>query len=157
VIAVAGDGAMQMNGNNVLVDVMKYCQEWQDPRFVVLVINNGDLNQVTWEQRVMGGDPKFTASQVLPHFSFAEYARSLNFETIVMRTPDDIVPGWESAMAMRRPVLVEAFTDPEVPPLPPHIELVQAKKLVEAIIKGDPSRWQVIKESAKQMWAGVVK
>ena len=156
VVACVGDGAMQMNGNNVLIDVAKYWREWKDPRFVVLVLNNGDLNQVTWEQRVMEGDRKFEASQALPQFSFAEYARMLGFDGIVMRTPEDVARGWEQALAMDRPVLVEAFTDPEVPPLPPHIELVQAKKLMESILKGDPDRWEVIKDSAKQMWAGLV-
>jgi pyruvate dehydrogenase (quinone) len=157
VIAAVGDGAMQMNGNNVLVDVAKYWHEWEDPRFIVLVLNNGDLNQVTWEQRVMSGDPKFPASQDLPPFSFAEYARSLGLDGIVMRTPDDIAKGWDEAFNLRRPVLVEAYTDPEVPPLPPHIEPVQAKKLMESILKGDPDRWQIVKQSAKQLWAGVVK
>jgi pyruvate dehydrogenase (quinone) len=154
VVACVGDGAMQMNGNNVLIDVARYWREWQDPRFVVLVLNNGDLNQVTWEQRVLAGDPKFPASQQLPQFSFAEYARSLGLDGIVMRGPDDIVRGWDEAMRQRRPVVVEAYTDPEVPPLPPHIEPVQAKNLVSSILKGDPARWQVIKESAKQLWAG---
>ena len=157
VIATVGDGAMQMNGNNALMDIAKYWHEWQDPRLVVLVLNNGDLNQVTWEQRVMGGDPKFMASQELPPFSFSEYARSLGLAAIEMRTADDVARGWDEALAMNQPVLVEAFTDPEVPPLPPHIEPVQAKNLMEAIIKGDPARWRLIKESAKQMWAGVVK
>lgn len=157
VIACAGDGAMQMNGNNALIDVAKYWQEWADPRFIVLVLNNGDLNQVTWEQRVMSGDPKFPASQALPPFSFADYARSLGLDGIVMRSPDDIARGWDEALSLRRPVIVEAYTDPEVPPLPPHIEPVQAKHLVESILKGDPSRWRVIKDSAKQLWASVVK
>jgi pyruvate dehydrogenase (quinone) len=157
VIATVGDGAMQMNGNNVLIDVMKYWREWEDPRLIVLVLNNGDLNQVTWEQRVMAGDPKFLASQQLPPFSFAEYARMLGLDGIVMKKPEDIGPAWDEALALRRPVLVEAFTDPEVPPLPPHIEVVQAKKLMESILKGDPERWRIIKESAKQMWAGVLK
>jgi pyruvate dehydrogenase (quinone) len=156
VIATAGDGAMQMNGNNVLIDVAKYWQEWPDPRFIVLVLNNGDLNQVTWEQRVMAGDPKFPASQQLPPFSFAGYARMLGLEGIEMRTPGDVGPGWDAALAARRPVVVEAFTDPEVPPLPPHIEVRQARKLMEALIKGDPRRWRVIKQSAKELWAGLV-
>ena len=73
-----------------------------------------------------------------------------------MRTPGDVVPGWDAAMAARRPVVVEAFTDPEVPPLPPHIEVKQAKKLMEALLKGDPRRWRVIKQSAKELWAGLV-
>ncbi len=157
VVACVGDGAMQMNGNNVLIDVAKYWHEWQDPRLVVLVLNNGDLNQVTWEQRVLAGDPKFPASQELPAFSFAAYARMLGLDGIEMRTPDEIARRWDEAMALRRPVVVEAFTDPEVPPLPPHIEPVQAKHLLESIIKGDPERWRVIKQSARQLWAGVVK
>jgi pyruvate dehydrogenase (quinone) len=105
----------------------------------------------------MSGDPKFPDSQTLPPFSFAEYARSLGLEGLVMRKPEDIVRTWDEAFAMQRPVLVEAYTDPEVPPLPPHIELVQAKALMESIIKGDPERWRVIKDSAKQLWAGVIK
>jgi pyruvate dehydrogenase (quinone) len=157
VVACVGDGAMQMNGNNVLVDIAKYWREWADPRLVILVLDNGDLNQVTWEQRVMGGDPKFIASQALPPFSFADYARSLGLDGIEMRGPDDVAGGWDQAMAARRPVLVQAHTDPEVPPLPPHIELVQAKNLIASILKGDPERWRVIEESAKQLWAGVGK
>jgi pyruvate dehydrogenase (quinone) len=157
VVACVGDGAMQMNGNNVLIDVAKYWHEWQDPRLVVLVLNNGDLNQVTWEQRVLAGDPKFPASQDLPAFSFAEYARMLGLDGIEMRKPDQIGRCWDEAMALRRPVVVDAFTDPDVPPLPPHIEPKQAKHLLASIIKGDPERWRVIKQSAKQLWAGVVK
>jgi len=156
VVACVGDGAMQMQGNNVLIDVAKYWREWAAPRFVVLVLNNGDLNQVTWEQRVMAGDPKFVPSQALPAFSFAEYARSLGLVGLVMRDPDEIGRIWDEAMQARRPVVVEAFTDPEVPPLPPHIELVQAKNLLESIIKGDPRSWQVVKGSAKQLWASFV-
>ena len=156
VLATVGDGAMEMNGVNVLVDVAKYWHEWKDPRLVVLVLNNGDLNQVTWEQRVLSGDPKFEASQNLPPFSFAEYAKLLGLEGITMRTKDEVARVWDEALAMQKPVLVEAFTDPEVPPLPPHIEIKQAKHLMESIIKGDPDRWRVIKQSAKEMWAGVV-
>lgn len=155
VVACVGDGAMQMNGNSVLIDIAKYWQEWADPRLIVLVLNNGDLNMVTWEQRVMGGDPKFNASQNLPTFSFAEYARSLGLLGIQMHKPEDIPGAWDEAIAARRPVVVEAYTDPEVPPLPPHIEPVQAKHLMESIIKGDPRSWRIIKETAKQLWAGV--
>jgi pyruvate dehydrogenase (quinone) len=155
VVACVGDGAMQMNGNTVLIDIAKYWREWADPRLIVLVLNNGDLNMVTWEQRVMAGDPKFNASQNLPAFSFAEYGRSLGFVGIQMKKPEDIAGAWDEALAARRPVIVEAYTDPEVPPLPPHIEPVQAKHLMDSIIKGDPRSWRIIKETAKQLWAGV--
>ena len=157
VVACVGDGAMQMNGNNVLISVASYWQEWQDPRLIVLVLNNKDLNQVTWEQRVMEGDPKFNASQVLPDFDYAAYARMIGFESVTMKTEDDIVPGWEKALAAQRPVLIDAHTDPEVPPLPPHITVEQAKKYMEAILKGDPNRWQAIKQSAKDMWSSITK
>jgi pyruvate dehydrogenase (quinone) len=156
VVACVGDGAMQMNGNNVLMDIAKYWREWADPRLIVLVLNNGDLNMVTWEQRVMAGDPKFPDSQVLPPFSFADYARSLGLDSVVMRAEADVAPGWDAALAARRPVLVEAFTDPVVPPLPPHNDPVLAKKLIDSLIKGDPHSWRVIKESAKQLWASIV-
>lgn len=153
VVACVGDGAMQMNGINVLLTAAKYWQEWQDPRLIVLVLDNGDLNQVTWEQRVMEGDPKFEASQNLPRFDYAEYARLLGFEAVVMATADDVGPGWDAAMAMglERPVLVHAHVDPEVPPLPPHISFEQAQKFLRSMIKGDPNWWRMAKQSAKDM------
>ena len=155
VVACVGDGAMQMLGNNVLIDVAKYWREWKDPRLVVLVLNNNDLNQVTWEQRVMSGDPKFPATQDVPRFSYADYARMLGLEAVEMRAPEDVVPGWERAFAANRPVIVDAHTDPQVPPLPPHISFKQARKMMESILRGDPDRWRVIKQSVKQLWAGV--
>lgn len=157
VVACVGDGAMQMNGNNVLISVAKYWQEWQDPRLIVLVLNNKDLNQVTWEQRVMEGDPKFEASQNVPDFAYAEYARMLGLDGVVMKTEDDIVPGWEQALAARRPVVIDAHTDPEVPPLPPHIRVEQAKKYLQAMLEGDPHRWRMVKQSAKDMWSSITK
>lgn len=71
VVACVGDGAMQMLGNEVLVTATRLWKQWPDRRFVVCVLHNNDLNQVTWEQRVMEGDPKFEASQDLPDFPFA--------------------------------------------------------------------------------------
>ena len=153
VVACVGDGAMQMNGINVLVTASKYWQEWQDPRLIVLVLDNGDLNQVTWEQRVMEGDPKFEASQNLPPFDYGGFARMLGFEAVVMAKADDVGPGWDAAMAMsvERPVLVHAHVDPEVPPLPPHISLEQAKQFLSSMVKGDPNWWRMAKQSAKDL------
>lgn len=155
VIAAVGDGAMQMLGNNVLLTVAKYWREWSNPQLVVLVLDNRDLNQVTWEQRVMAGDPKFEASQTIPPFSYAEYARLLDLDSVVMAKPDDIVPAWEHALRAERPCVIEAHVDPEVPPLPPHIKFDQASKYLQAMLKGDPHRWRAIKQSAKDMWAGI--
>jgi pyruvate dehydrogenase (quinone) len=151
VIAMVGDGSMQMNGINGLITVEKYWREWRDPRLIVLVLYNHDLNQVTWEQRAFAGDPKFEGSQDLPDFPFARYAELLGLTGITMETPEQIAPGWDQALAARTPVVIEAHTDPEVPPLPPHITFDQAKAYAQAIIKGDSGGWDMVKQSVKEM------
>jgi pyruvate dehydrogenase (quinone) len=155
VIAMIGDGAMQMNGISGLVDAAKYWREWSNPTLVFMVLNNGDLNQVTWEQRVLTGDPKFSGSQDVPQFPYAEYARMLGLEGRRVAKPEEIGAAWDAALAANRPALLEMVTDPNVPPLPPHITAKQAKAYLEALIKGDPDAINVVKESARQMWASV--
>lgn len=154
VFALVGDGAMQMNGNSELVTISKYWREWRDPRLIVLVLNNRDLNQVTWEQRVLAGDPKFEESQVLPRFSYANYAESLGLKGITLDDPDDIVAAWEEALSSSRPVLVDAHVDPEVPPLPPHITYEQAKSYLTSLVKGDPGWRRMIVQSFKNLAVG---
>jgi pyruvate dehydrogenase (quinone) len=149
VFALVGDGAFQMNGMNELITVAKYRERWSDQRFVVLVLHNNDLNQVTWEQRAMEGDPKYEASQVLPDFPYARYAELLGFKGIRVDSPDAVGAAWDEALEADRPVLVEAITDPEVPPLPPHITLEEARNFMRAL-PHDPDRGAVIKESFKQ-------
>jgi pyruvate dehydrogenase (quinone) len=149
VIALVGDGAMQMNGNGELVTIAKYWQRWSDPRLIVLVLHNNDLNQVTWEQRAMEGDPKYEASQQLPDFPYARYAELIGLTGIRVDDPDDVAGAWQEAFAADRPVVLEAITDPEVPPLPPHITLQQAKALTSALAHGDPSRTEIVKQAAK--------
>jgi len=151
VIACVGDGAMQMNGMNGLLTVAKYWREWEDPRLLVLVLNNRDLNQVTWEQRVLAGDPKFEASQDVPAFDYAHYAESIGLRGIALQHREDVVSGLEEALAADRPVVVDALTDPEVPPLPPHITLQQAKNYTISIVKGDPRSWRMLKQTTKDM------
>jgi pyruvate dehydrogenase (quinone) len=157
VVALVGDGAMQMNGLAELITVAKYWKRWKDPRFVVLVLNNKDLNQVTWEQRAMVGDPKIVASQVIPDFAYAKYAESLGLKGIRVDRPEDIGPAWDAAFASDRPTVLEAVTDPEVPPLPPHITFQQGKSLLRAILKGDPERGAIIRQSWKDVVDGWVK
>jgi pyruvate dehydrogenase (quinone) len=148
-IALVGDGAMQMNGNSELVTVAKYWRRWSDPRFVVLVLNNGDLNQVTWEQRALAGDPKFEVSQDVPVFSYARYGELLGFRGIRVDSPDEVGPAWDEALSEDRPVVYEAITDPEVPPLPPHITLDQAKAMSSALLKRDPNTRQLLKQTIR--------
>ena len=151
VVALVGDGAMQMNGNAELVTIAKYWKEWQDPRLVVLVLNNRDLNQVTWEMRVMEGNPKYAASQDLPDFPYAKYAESLGLKGIRVDRPEQLGAAWDEAFRSDRPVVLEAYTDPDVPPLPPHITLEQAKAFAASVLKGDPDRGGFIKQSLKGM------
>jgi pyruvate dehydrogenase (quinone) len=151
VVAMVGDGAMQMNGINGLITIAKYWKEWSDPRLVILVLKNLDLNQVTWEQRVFSGDPKFSGSQDVPPFPYAEYARSLGLEGVSMERPDQVGPGWDRALAATRPVIVEARTDPDVPPLPPHITVKQARAFASSMVHGDPNLIGMAKQSVKQL------
>jgi pyruvate dehydrogenase (quinone) len=150
VIALVGDGAMQMNGINELITIAKYWERWSDPRLIVLVLNNQDLNQVTWEQRAMAGDPKFEGSQSLPDFPYAGYAEMLGLRGIRVDDPDAVGAAWDEALAADRPVVLEAVTDPEVPPLPPHITIEQARALTSALRKGDPHAGRILKQSFKQ-------
>ena len=151
VIALVGDGAMQMNGLNGLITIAKYWREWSDPRLIVCVLNNRDLNQVTWEQRVMVGDPKFEASQDVPDFAYHDYANSLGLKGMRVDRPDDIGATWDRALAAQQPVVINAYTDPDVPPLPPHITFEQAKDFTFSMIHNDPDRAGVIAQSVKQM------
>ncbi|WP_431469842.1 thiamine pyrophosphate-requiring protein [Sphingosinithalassobacter sp. LHW66-3] len=155
VIASVGDGAMQMNNMAELITVSKYWHKWADPRFIVLVLNNEDLNQVTWEQRVMEGNPKFEATQTIPDVPYHRFAELIGLRGIYVDDPAELGDAWDQALASDRPVLVEVKTDPEVPPLPPHITLEQAKAFTSMFFKGDPNQGSVLKGSAKQVLANV--
>ncbi|MGH8112219.1 MAG: thiamine pyrophosphate-requiring protein [Rhodanobacteraceae bacterium] len=152
-IALVGDGAMQMNGNAELITIGDYWKEWQDPRLVIMVLNNRDLNQVTWEERAMEGDPRYDAAQHVPDFPYARYAELIGLKGIMVNKPEQIGAAWDEALAADRPCLIEAITDPEVPPLPPHITLKQAKALAESILKGDSDVPGMLRGSTRETWA----
>jgi len=150
VIALVGDGAMQMNGMAELITIAKYRESWPDQRLIVMVLNNRDLNQVTWEQRAMEGDPKFDGSQSLPDVHYAQFAQMLGLNGIRVEAPDDVGLAWDQAMAADKPTVLDVVTDPEVPPLPPHITLEQAKNFTMAVLGGDPSSRRLIAQSLRQ-------
>jgi pyruvate dehydrogenase (quinone) len=150
-IALTGDGAMQMNGLNACITAAKYFGEWNDPRLVILVLNNRDLNQVTWEQRIMTGDIKFEASQELPDFPYARFAESIGLKGIRVEHPDEVGRAWEEALRADRPCVLEAITDPNTPTLPPHITIKQAKNFATSVLKGDPEEAGIVKQAVKQM------
>ncbi|HEX5055676.1 MAG TPA: thiamine pyrophosphate-requiring protein [Gammaproteobacteria bacterium] len=151
VIALAGDGAMQMIGNSELVSIKKYWKRWENPQLIIVVLNNGDLNMVTWEQRVMGGDPKFEDSQNLPDFPYAAYAELIGLKGIEVSDPKQVQNAWDLALRADKPVVVEFHTDPAVPPLPPHMKLEQVRGYLKALWKGDPEAGRVVKASAREI------
>jgi pyruvate dehydrogenase (quinone) len=156
VIALVGDGAMQMNNMAELITVAKYWHRWQNPTWIVCVWNNEDLNQVTWEQRVQEGDPKFDASQQLPNVPYHRFAELIGLKGIYVDDPTSLAPAWDEALASDRPVLLEVKTDPEVPPLPPHITLKQAKNFMSMLLKGDPREGHLLADTARQVMASIV-
>ena len=156
VIALVGDGAMQMNNMAELITVAKYWREWANPRWIVCVFNNEDLNQVTWEQRVMEGDPKFDASQDIPNVPYHRFAELIGLQGIYVDRAADVGPAWEQALAAERPVVLEVKTDPEVPPLPPHITFQQAMNYSQMLLKGDPRESSVIKGTARQVLSAIL-
>ncbi|GMO31680.1 thiamine pyrophosphate-requiring protein [Bradyrhizobium sp. TM233] len=151
VIALVGDGAMQMNNMAELITAVKYWRSWRDPRFIVCVFNNEDLNQVTWEQRIINGDPKFEASQRIPDVSYSRFAELIGLRGIFVDSPQLLGSAWEQALGSEMPVVLEVKTDPEVPPLPPHITLQQAKNFSLALLKGDPNESGMIRGAARQV------
>ncbi|WP_067538544.1 thiamine pyrophosphate-requiring protein [Nocardia crassostreae] len=149
VVALVGDGAMQMNGLAELLTIARYRHCWPDPRLIVCVFHNNDLNQVTWELRAMGGAPKFEESQTLPDVSYADLARCAGFAALVIDDPEALAPAWNQALAAEGPVLLDVHCDPEVPPIPPHATYEQIKDMGLALLRGDPEAWHVMVQGAK--------
>jgi pyruvate dehydrogenase (quinone) len=156
VIALVGDGAMQMNNMAELITVAKYWKKWTTPQWIVCVFNNQDLNQVTWEQRVQNGDPKFNASQQIPDVPYHKFGELLGLKGIFVDKPEDLGPAWDEAFAARVPVVLEVKTDPEVPPLPPHITLKQARNFTSALLSPDPDEAGVLVGTARQVLGTVL-
>jgi pyruvate dehydrogenase (quinone) len=133
VVALIGDGAMQMNGLLELITVAHRWQQWEDPRFVVLVLHNRDLSEVSWEQREMEGDPRFPDSQSVPDFPYADYAELLGLQGIRVTTSAEAPDAWRAAFRADRPTVIEAVIDAAVPLLPPNMPDEKAGKVFDAV------------------------
>ncbi|MGW3783743.1 thiamine pyrophosphate-requiring protein [Micromonospora chokoriensis] len=144
-VALIGDGAMQMNGVNELITVAKYWRSWADPRFVVLVLNNRDLAFVSWEQRSTEGTPMFPDSQQLPDIAYHQWAEVLGLRGELVDSPEQLPGVWDRALSADRPVVINALVDPAELMLPPHFTAEQARKTAAAVLRGDTD------------WAGIVR
>lgn len=152
VVCTIGDGAFQMLGMNELITVKRHWKSWENPTFIVLVLNNGDLNQVSWEMRE-AGDPRYDTSQLVERIDYAGYAELLGMKGVTVERPQDVAGAWDAAFAADRPVLLDVHTDPNVPPLPAHVSLAEAKGFLAAMRKGDPAEASVIRDSVKAVGA----
>jgi pyruvate dehydrogenase (quinone) len=155
VVALEGDGAMQMNGINELITLSNLWKTWDDPRLAVLVLNNGDLNEVTWEQRAQEGDPRFAVSQSLPPFDYAAYARQLGLGGIRVEDPNDLGAAWREAFTADRPVVLDVVTDPNVPPIPPHMTMEMFRRYTGALLSGDSEAVGVARASMRETWESI--
>jgi pyruvate dehydrogenase (quinone) len=156
VVAFAGDGAMQMNGLAELITVKRYWERWADPRLVVAVLHNNDLNEVTWELRALGGSPTFPESQTLPDVDYAGFAASLGLASRTVTSPDEVGPAWGEALASDRPMVLDVHTDPDVPPIPPHSTFEQVRNTASALLRGDEDRWGVLREGLRTKAAEIL-
>lgn len=148
-IAMVGDGAMQMNGMAELITIKRYWQRWADPRLIVCVLHNNDLNQVTWEIRATEGSPKFMESQKLPEVSYADFAASIGLNAVTVERADEIGPAWDRALSSDKPMVIDVYVDPDMPPIPPHATFEQAKDSAKSMLKGDPNFVGVMKQGIK--------
>lgn len=149
VVCFTGDGAMQMNGLNELITVQKYWQRWSDPRLIFIVLNNRDLNQVSWEMRVEAGNPRLPLTQSIPDTDYEKVAVAFGLQGIRVDKPEDLGRAFDEAFAATRPVVLNVYSDPNVATLPPHITIEQAKNFAAALVKGDTEEGGIIKQSAK--------
>jgi pyruvate dehydrogenase (quinone) len=153
-VAIVGDGAMQMLGMNELITISKYWKEWSDPRLVIIVLNNRDLNMVTWEQRMQAGEPKFEASQDIPDVPYGQFAEMLGLKGIRIDAPEKISDALRSLFTADRPAVLDVLVDPNVPIVPPHIEKSKMMNFSKAMLKGDPDSQQVIRQTIREMMQG---
>jgi pyruvate dehydrogenase (quinone) len=151
--AFIGDGAMQMLGMNGLITAAKYYRRWRDPRLIVAVLNNRDLNMVSWELRALGGSPKVEATQDLPDIDYAAQAEILGLKGLTVAAPEDVDRVWDQALAADRPVVIDVKADPNVIALPPHATFEQTKNLFLALARGDSDRGAILDQLIKQLAA----
>lgn len=153
-ISIVGDGAMQMLGMNELITISKYWKEWPDPRLLIIVLNNRDLNMVTWEQRILSGEPKFDDSQNLPDVNFAEFARLLGLEGIRVDNPEQISSALDTVLTADRPAVLDVVCDPTVPIVPSHLDFATLSKFGKALLKGDSDEPGLIRQTLKEIMQG---
>src|SRR6185369_6490073 len=147
----------QMNGMAELLTIKKYWKEWKNPQLVVLVLHNNDLNQVTWEMRAMEGDTRYAASQDLPEMDYAGFANLIGLAGVRVDNPDNLGAAWDQAFASPVPFVLDVVVDPDVPPLPPHISLEEAKAFGMSILRGGAGEVGVVRQALGNLFPSLAK
>ncbi len=110
---------------------------------------------MTWEERVQLGVGKTESTQSIPDFPYARYADLIGLKGVYVDDPEKVGAAWDEALSADRPVILEARTDPNVPPLPPHITLEEARHFM-TMLETEPERGSVVKNSVKELVASVL-
>ncbi|WP_353130978.1 thiamine pyrophosphate-requiring protein [Parapedobacter pyrenivorans] len=153
-VAISGDGAMQMLGMNELITIAKYWKSWEDPRLLVIVLNNRDLNMVTWEQRMLSGEPKFEASQDIPDLNYAAFAHLVGLKGIRVEKPEQIDAALDELINAKMPAVLDVVVDPNVPIIPSHVDFKTWRRFTKALMKGDPEQSGIIRQIIKEAMQG---
>jgi len=153
-VAISGDGAMQMLGMNELITIAKYWKSWEDPRLLVIVLNNRDLNMVTWEQRMLSGEPKFEASQDIPDLNYAAFAHLVGLKGIRVEKPEEIDAALDELINAKMPAVLDVVVDPNVPIIPSHVDFKTWRRFTKALMKGDSEQSGIIRQIIKEAMQG---
>jgi pyruvate dehydrogenase (quinone) len=148
VVCTIGDGAFQMLGMNELITLKKYGKQWANKQFVILVMHNDDLAQVSWEMRTEDANPLWRAAQDVESIDYAGFAQLLGFRGVRVDSDDEVAAAMDAAFAHDGVTVIDAIVSRHVPPLPPHISADYAKNVGLALAKGDPFTAEVVKDSA---------
>jgi pyruvate dehydrogenase (quinone) len=148
VVCTIGDGAFQMLGMNELITVKKYMKQWTNPQFIVIVLHNDDLAQVSWEMRTEDGNPVWRGSQDVESVDYAGWAELLGFKGIRLKEDDLAAAAVEEALAHQGVTVIDDYVTRNAPPLPPKISKEYRDNMVKAMLKGDPLAVPTLVDSA---------
>ena len=137
VICIAGDGGFSM-----LMAELSTLVKYNLP-VKVIIIKNNSLGLIKWEQIVMEGNPQYGVE--LQPIDFALFAAACGAEGWKLEDPRKAETVLRAAMAHNGPVVVEATVDPNEPPMPGKLTTDQALHFAEALVRGQPDRWKILK------------
>lgn len=132
VVAIVGDGGLGM-----CLAELATCARYRLP-VKVIVINNGSLGQIKWEQMMFLGNPEFATS--LAPVDFSRVAAAMGMHGRRVDAPEDCGMAIEELLAHPGPALLDAVVDANEPMLPPKRREDYMQKLQQALDAGTIDR-----------------